>query len=131
MHTSSIHLFSEVYAQCHLKSQQKTIFSSLHTAVFSSAFSSSVIILALGSHISLQKASFLRELVSPFCQNFPMFLQYIISFHYTEVGPFHCSFICTSVTAHSRVPLPELSRRAHHCHCPCFPLVEFSYISRN
>lgn len=39
MHTSSIHLFSEEYSVATWKSQQKTIFSSLHTAVFSTTFS--------------------------------------------------------------------------------------------
>ena len=53
MHTSSIHLFSVVYAQCHLKKPTKTIFSSLHTAVFPTTFKHPVIISALGSSISL------------------------------------------------------------------------------
>ena len=105
------------------KIQQKTIFSSLHTAVFSTAFPSSVIILSIGSSISLQKASFLRELVSPFCNSFPMFLQYIISFHYTEVGPFHCSFICTSVTAHSSMSL----LRPSHRHTTVFAITSHRY----
>ena len=123
MHTSSIHLFSVVYAQCHLKKPTKNhFFQPSHSCL---------------SHHLLQ-----------FCNYLVFRLQYLASISIISartgfpilpklplVPPLITQQSCaiSSLTAHSRMLLLLLLAPPHHCFCHSLPIRFFvtSVIEKN